>query len=247
MHGERHLTYSELNEEVERFARGLMSTGIGKGDRVIVWMPNSIEWNIVFPALAKIGAITVPVSTRYRSYEMGYIIERSGAVAVIMTDASLGIPFLDMIAKMVPEAASSAPGHIRSERFPSLRNLILSGERGLAGSYSMEDIDGAASATDPEDLAERNSQVAFLRKTVLSEHAAPDVTPVSEQSHPARDAEVPCYQPQGNPRRGPGMGPEFQDLVAGIFADSHYFPVFSLWIRFPGLETRSHLTAPTAN
>lgn len=161
MHGERHLTYSELNEEVERFARGLMSTGIEKGDPVIVWMPNSIEWNIVFPALAKIGAITVPVSTRYRSYEMGYIIERSDAVAVIMTDASLGIPFLDMIAEMVPEAASSAPGHIRSERFPSLRNLIISGERGLAGSYSMEDIDGAASATDPEDLAERNSQVAF--------------------------------------------------------------------------------------
>ncbi len=161
MHGERHLTYSELNEEVERFARGLMSTGIGKGDPVIVWMPNSIEWNIVFPALAKIGAITVPVSTRYRSYEMEYIIERSDAVAVIMADDSLGIPFLDMIAQMVPEAASSAPGHIRSERFPSLRNLIISGERGLAGSYSMEDIDGAASATDPEDLAERNSQVAF--------------------------------------------------------------------------------------
>jgi hypothetical protein len=42
------------------------------------------------------------------------------------------------------------------------------------------------------------------------------------------------------------MGPEFQDLVASIFADSHYFPVFSLWIRFPGLETGSHETAPTA-
>jgi hypothetical protein len=36
------------------------------------------------------------------------------------------------------------------------------------------------------------------------------------------------------------MGPEFQDLVAGIFADSDYFPVSSLWIRFPGLETGSH-------
>jgi hypothetical protein len=33
------------------------------------------------------------------------------------------------------------------------------------------------------------------------------------------------------------MGPEFQDLVAGIFADLDYFPVSSLWIWFPGLET----------
>jgi fatty-acyl-CoA synthase len=161
LHGERHLTYSELKEEVDRFARGLMSAGIGRGDPVIVWMPNSIEWNIVFPALAKIGAITVPVSTRYRSYEMEYIIGRSDAVALIMTGDSLDIPFLDMIAEMVPEAASSAPGNIRSERFPCLRNLIIAGEEGLAGSYSMEDIHGAASATRSEDLAERNSQVAF--------------------------------------------------------------------------------------
>ena len=43
------------------------------------------------------------------------------------------------------------------------------------------------------------------------------------------------------------MGPEFQDLVAGIFADLDYFPVSSLWIWFPGLETGSQQTAPTAN
>jgi fatty-acyl-CoA synthase len=159
MHGERHLTYSELNEEVECFARGLMSIGIGKGDPVIVWMPNSIEWNIVFPALAKVGAITVPVSTRYRSYEMEYIIGRSDAVAMIMTDDRLDIPFLDMIVRIVPEAASSAPGHIRSESFPNLRNLIIAGEEGLTSSYSMEDIRAAASATDPGDLAERHAEV----------------------------------------------------------------------------------------
>jgi acyl-coenzyme A synthetase/AMP-(fatty) acid ligase len=41
MHGERHLTYSELNEEVERFARGLMSTGIGKGDPVTAYPANA--------------------------------------------------------------------------------------------------------------------------------------------------------------------------------------------------------------
>jgi len=36
------------------------------------------------------------------------------------------------------------------------------------------------------------------------------------------------------------MGPEFQDLVAGISVDSGDLPVFSLWIRFPGSETGSH-------
>ncbi len=41
MHGERHLTYSELNEKVERFARGLMSTGIGKGDPVTAYPANA--------------------------------------------------------------------------------------------------------------------------------------------------------------------------------------------------------------
>ena len=63
---------------------------------------------------------------------------------------------------------------------------------------------------------------------------------------PARDAEIPRYQPQGNPLRGPRIGPKLPDLVADVSAELGDFPVFSLWIRFPGSETGSHETAPTA-
>src|ERR1700710_1883676 len=53
----RRWTYAELDADVNAFARGLMSAGIAKGDRVGVWAPNCAEWTIAQYATAKAGAI----------------------------------------------------------------------------------------------------------------------------------------------------------------------------------------------
>ena len=80
------ITYRELRERAEAFARGLLALGLGSGDHVVVWMPNSIEWNVVNFAIAKIGAVTVTCNSRYKAFEVEYLLKQSDAKALIMMD-----------------------------------------------------------------------------------------------------------------------------------------------------------------
>jgi acyl-CoA synthetase (AMP-forming)/AMP-acid ligase II len=71
-------TYAELDAEVDVVARGLMATGIGKGDRVGIWSPNCSQWTITQYAAARIGAILVNINRAYQTHELAYVVNRSG-------------------------------------------------------------------------------------------------------------------------------------------------------------------------
>jgi len=85
--GER-FTYRRLQDLSRRFAAGLQQMGVGKGDRVMVYIPNSIQWVIAFLGIQKIGAVIVPVSPIYTSHEISYMIDDSGAETLICTDTN---------------------------------------------------------------------------------------------------------------------------------------------------------------
>jgi HIP---CoA ligase len=77
-HGET-LSYAQLDEKRIEAARALISLGIRHGDRVAIWAPNSVEWIIAGLAVHSIGAVLVPVNTRMKGNEAGYILGKSGA------------------------------------------------------------------------------------------------------------------------------------------------------------------------
>lgn len=72
-------TYKELDARIEEVARGLIAAGIEHGDRVALWSPNRIEWVLVQYATARIGAIMVCVNPAYRTVELKYVLQQSGA------------------------------------------------------------------------------------------------------------------------------------------------------------------------
>lgn len=72
-------TWSELRDEVERAARGLLALGVSKGDRVGIWATNCTEWVLIQFATAKIGAILVNINPQYRSMRDEWIAESSAA------------------------------------------------------------------------------------------------------------------------------------------------------------------------
>src|SRR5256714_13886114 len=72
------LTYSELNEQVDRVARALMTAGLEPGDRLGIWSPNCAEWVLVQYATAKAGIILVNVNPAYRTSELEYALNQSG-------------------------------------------------------------------------------------------------------------------------------------------------------------------------
>lgn len=79
----RTITYGELNRQVDRLSHGLIHSGLRPKDICVLMMPNSIEWATVYYALAKVGAVVVPVNFLYRVGELEHIFKDSGARAFI--------------------------------------------------------------------------------------------------------------------------------------------------------------------
>ena len=98
--GAQRITYRNLDERVNRVARGLIELGVAKGDKVGLWMPNIPEWVIAYFAIARIGAVVVPVNTRYKPHEVSYILHNSEATALFMVDTFVEIDYLEMLSKI---------------------------------------------------------------------------------------------------------------------------------------------------
>ena len=76
-------TYSELDALSRRAAAGFAAQGIGPGDRVAFWLPNTPAYLVLYFACVRLGAIAVAVNTRFRSGEVEDVLGRTGAKALI--------------------------------------------------------------------------------------------------------------------------------------------------------------------
>jgi acyl-CoA synthetase (AMP-forming)/AMP-acid ligase II len=74
---DQQLTFKQLNDRANRLARGFMSLGLGPGDRVVLMAENCLEFVIVNYAVAKCGAILVPVNFRFKKKELVYVVNDS--------------------------------------------------------------------------------------------------------------------------------------------------------------------------
>lgn len=83
-------SYTKLNDLIHRFATALIQLGVRKGDRVVIYISNSIQWVIAFFAIQKIGAVAVPVAPIYTSFEIEYMINDSEAETIICLDTNFG-------------------------------------------------------------------------------------------------------------------------------------------------------------
>ncbi len=98
----RTISYRDLAREVDRLAAGLVALGIEPGDKVGIWMSNIPEWIAAYFAIAKAGAVVVPMNTRYKTHEVAYILGNAEAKAVFMSQGFLGIDYAAMLAEVRP-------------------------------------------------------------------------------------------------------------------------------------------------
>lgn len=83
--GSTELRYAELETQAAAFADGLRRAGYRAGDRVVIFMPNRLEYFTVLFGLFKGGFVAVPVNAKLHSSELGFILEHSGARAVVFS------------------------------------------------------------------------------------------------------------------------------------------------------------------
>ncbi|MBQ8304379.1 MAG: AMP-binding protein [Clostridia bacterium] len=121
-------TYSEFRDDVDTFARTLISLGVKAGTKVAVWASNVPQWYIAFWAAAKIGAVLVTVNTAYKIHEAEYLLKQSDTHTLIMTEGNKETSYGEIIAKLCPELVSLKQGKaLHSRRLPFLRNVITVG------------------------------------------------------------------------------------------------------------------------
>ena len=118
-------TYSEFREDVDNFARSLVSMGVRPGMKVAIWATNVPAWYITFWATTKIGAVLVTVNTAYKIHEAEYLLRQSDTHTLVMIESALDSNYKNIINEICPEIAKTKAGQpLHCKRLPFLRNVI---------------------------------------------------------------------------------------------------------------------------
>jgi len=156
-------SFSELWRRGRESASAFLAAGIGKGDRIAIWAPNSREWIVIALGILTAGAAVVPLNTRLKGREAGDILRRANVRMLFTVD-----DFLD----------TDYPALIAGEALPDLTQIVLIGnelEGFLAGGKGADDptIDDAMAALSPEDISDImfTSGTTGAPKGVLTTHS----------------------------------------------------------------------------
>lgn len=156
----RRWTFAQLQEDVDRTARGLIQLGVRPGDKVSLWMPNRPEWVHILLAVAKIGAVLVPINTRFRTADLEYVLRQSDTSTLITVDRSGPVDYLSMVQEVCPEIAGGAGTVLLSQRFPELRRVVVLGTDQRPGTLGWDSVMAASGEVSAAELDRRQRAVA---------------------------------------------------------------------------------------
>jgi fatty-acyl-CoA synthase len=154
------LTYRDELAAVRRTAKAMHALGVRHGDFVGILLGNDETWVTLFYAAASIGAVTVPVNTRFKSAELGYCLKQADVKALFTTDRFLNIDFLDYLREAEPAIDRALPGNA----LPLLQHVVVVGNgvphagmrfadfMALADRVSDVELDALLAAVSPSDL-----------------------------------------------------------------------------------------------
>jgi fatty-acyl-CoA synthase len=155
-------TYCSFKDEVDRLARGLMATGVQKGDRVGIWSTNCLAWVCTQFATAKIGAILVTINPAYRLYELDYALRQSECNYLLTGAGFKEASFTDMLRELIPELGTRDPdSDLATSKFPHLRRMVFLGEAAQRGMTSWHELLAKSDRMTPTQLAERQQSLDF--------------------------------------------------------------------------------------
>src|SRR5919108_1450190 len=147
--GDRSVTYSQLNERTERLALNLLEEGLKPLDRVVMQLPNVVEFVYFYFALQKLGCIPIMALPTHRFREMNQFVEISGAVACATPDRAREFDHRDLVRRIRATSRTLRLGIISGDAGRDLLSLTELMER--PSKRSAEELRNIA--IDPEDPA----------------------------------------------------------------------------------------------
>jgi 2,3-dihydroxybenzoate-AMP ligase len=146
---DRSVTYAQLHERATRLALNLLDEGVKPLDRVVVQLPNVVEFVYLYFALQKIGCIPIMALPTHRYREMSQFVELSGAVACVTPDRAKDFDYRGLVRRIGESQSSMRLGIILGETpegFLSLNELSDRSSKRLPDELNKISI-------DPEDPA----------------------------------------------------------------------------------------------
>ncbi|MFF7729524.1 (2,3-dihydroxybenzoyl)adenylate synthase [Streptomyces sp. NPDC008001] len=141
----RRWTYGELDVRADRMAAGFLARGIGKGDRVVVQLPNTAEFFEVVFALFRIGALPVFALPAHRETEIRHFCAFTEAAAYVIADTAEGYDYRELATRVRAEV-------------PGLKHVFVAGEPGEHTALS-----AVPTAPVPVDDVPAPHDLAFLQ------------------------------------------------------------------------------------
>ncbi|CAL8476964.1 AMP-binding protein [Caballeronia sp. S22] len=152
----RRLTYRDLLELIDDCARGLMSIGVGRGDKVAILMGNRLEWIVSALAATHLGAVAVAVNTWWTSREIAYALSHAEARFIVCTPGYMKHDYVEMLNGLQSEG-----------QLPSLQAIVGVGQLLPTSWYSWRELCalGRRYASDVIDVQSEPDDVAFILYT----------------------------------------------------------------------------------
>jgi acyl-CoA synthetase (AMP-forming)/AMP-acid ligase II len=142
------LTYGELDAARVRAARALRAHGIEAGDRVAIWAPNGHLWIVAALGLQTLGAILVPINTRFKGAEAAYVLQRSKARLLLSVGDFLGSYYPDLLAdRTLPDLQQVV---LLEDREAHARHVSWSRFLESSTRVDVEQLERAIAAVGPE-------------------------------------------------------------------------------------------------
>lgn len=158
----RRWTYAEFHEATRRIATALLQRGIGPGDRVGIWSPNTAEWAMVQYATAQIGAILVTINPAYRTEELEYVLNQS-SIAMVLSAASFKTSDYTAMLDAV------------RDRCPNLHDVVIVGSpewsaiaETAADDGALQDVQSRLRPSDPINIQYTSGTTGFPKGATLT-------------------------------------------------------------------------------
>jgi fatty-acyl-CoA synthase len=187
------LTFTQFDSLVDQLAQSLLALGLTRHDHIAVWLGNSLEWTLCFCACARIGAVVVPINTRYTAAEASYILKQSDAKALVLPTELYGLNYLQMLEHIAPSLKRATHNLLDITELPALKRVILHDTSDNRSQRNENDHPSQYSIPLQILLQQASARdalhVAFARPTTGDQSVPP---PTSDLSN------LPLYATEGN-------------------------------------------------
>jgi fatty-acyl-CoA synthase len=199
---ETSLTFARFDHLVDQLAQSLLALGLTRHDHIAVWLGNSLEWTLCFCACARIGAVVVPINTRYTAAEAGYILAQSDAKALVLSTELYGLNYLQMLENIAPSLKHAGENLLATTELPALKRVII---HNTSNDQTQRDkhADAARYAIPLQALLEEGAARVALRlafatpnalvHTSLAQASIPNALSLLEQTVSVDDVLLICY------------------------------------------------------